>query len=68
MGIHIFTKIKNADDLKQKKYIYFSDISFQEFVIFHIYFSENVQCFAGVFVNFSPHENKIVSSEKSKIS
>ena len=49
MGVHIFTKIKNADGWKKKK-MYFSVISFQEFLNFPVWtFSENVQCFVGIF-------------------
>ena len=51
MGVHIFTKIKNTDGWKKKKKMYFSVISFQEFLIFHIWaFSENAQYFVGVFL------------------
>ena len=43
--IHFFTKIKNTDNWKKKK-MYFSVISFQEFLIFHIQaFSEKAGAF-----------------------
>ena len=50
MGVHIFTKIKNTDSWKKKK-MFFSVISFQDFLIFSIWsFSENAQCFVRAFL------------------
>ena len=42
-GVYIFTKLRNTDGWKKKK-IFFSGISFQKFLIFHVWaFSENAQ-------------------------
>ena len=51
IGVHSLTKIKNTDDWKKKKKKYFTVISFREFLNFPTWaFSENVQCFVGVFL------------------
>ena len=50
-GISYFYKNQKYRRLEKEKKMYFSVISFQEFLIFHIWaFSENAECFVGVFL------------------